>query len=347
MTLPEKFVDVEPLQPGQNAKVFSATNSLVAREVFLKIYPIPVSDPRSALREPQLLQQLSHPNLVRIFGADKLGDDTLLLEMEFINGGSLQQLIEGAVAWGEWPSIRECIRLVEEIAGGLNHLHSNGYVHRDIKPANLVLRVVANRNHGVVTDLGLASRVNNSGRAFASRHSRLYRPPEVWTENGYSFRSDIYQLGIVLFQLLGGGVDYSLANLPDAELRHRAVNGMLFDLNSVGPHVGEPLRRLVRRCICLENVRFETIADLIASLSNIRVNHPNWKYRTLAGGFELERRANGAVYRVEVNKAGRRSVISRRKKIGSGAFRRHGQLVTIFHNDIGRCRDFRNLINWQ
>jgi serine/threonine protein kinase len=346
MILPEKFTDVEPLEPGQNAKVFRGTNSLIGREVFLKIHSIPAGDPGSALREPHLLQQLNHQNLVRIFGADKIGSDHLLLEMELIDGGSFKELIDGAVASGEWPSIRDCVRLVEEVAAGLNHLHGNGYIHRDIKPANLVSRFAGNSRHGVVADLGLASRVNAAGRAFASRHARLYRPPEVWQNNGYSYRSDIYQLGIVLFQLLGGGVDYQLVNLPDAELRHRTVNRMLFDLNSVGPHVGESLRRVLRKCICVEDARFATIADLIAALSSIRVNHPNWRYTSQAGGFELERRSAGIIYKVDVTQVGSQNIVVRQKKISSGAFRRRGFPATIYHGDIGRSREFRQLINW-
>src|SRR5207247_6974480 len=113
------------------------------------------------------------------------------------------------------------------------------------------------------------------------------------------------------FQLLGGGVDYGLANLPDAELRYRAINEMLFDLHSIGPHVAETLRRLLRQCICLESERFDTIADLIAGLSSIRVNHADWKYTSQAGGFELERRSGGSVYKVDVTNIGSESTISR------------------------------------
>ena len=78
MPLPPKFSNLQPLTPGRNAKVFKGVNSFVGREVFLKIYPVPSDDSQSALREPQLLCQLEHQNLVKIFGADALNDGSIL-----------------------------------------------------------------------------------------------------------------------------------------------------------------------------------------------------------------------------------------------------------------------------
>ena len=88
MALPPKFTNVRALTPGRNAKVFMGMNSFVGREVFLKVYPVPAEDSQSALREPQLLCELEHQNLVKIFGADALTDGSILLEMEFVSGGS-------------------------------------------------------------------------------------------------------------------------------------------------------------------------------------------------------------------------------------------------------------------
>ena len=138
MALPPKFTNVQPLTPGQNARVFKALNSFVGRQVFLKIYPVPSEDSQSALREPQLLRQLEHQNLVKIFGADAVNNGSILLEMELVSGGSFQDLIDAAASSGKWPSVHECIRLILEAGAGLSHLHSRGYVHRDIKPANLI-----------------------------------------------------------------------------------------------------------------------------------------------------------------------------------------------------------------
>ena len=173
--------------------------------MFLKVYPVPAEDARSALREPHLLQRLQHPNLTAIYGADTLHAEDgnhICLEMELIGGGSFNDVIRAAVQTGCRLPVHETIRLVSGAAAGLAHLHDSGFVHRDVKPANLMVRVQSANREGAVTDLGLASRLDShTGRAFSSRHARVYRPPEVWQGLGYSVRSDLYQLGVVLFQL--------------------------------------------------------------------------------------------------------------------------------------------------
>lgn len=345
MAFPDKFTNLQPLTPGRNATVFKAVNAFVGRDAFLKVYPIPPEDSLSALREPQLLCQLAHPNLAKIFGADVLTDGRMLLEMELVTGGSFQDVIDHeGIRNGKWPSVHEVLGLVLEAASGLSHLHSNGYVHRDIKPANLVIRKAGSRRHGVVTDLGLASKLNQSGRAFASQHARLYRPPEVWAGKGYSVSSDIYQLGIVLFQMLGGSLDYSLSNLSDADLKARVLAGSVIDLDSVGPHVEERLRRLIRKCVCGENGRMASIADLVIGLNDMRVNHIDWSYSLRPGGFDLERvDAKGARHLVSVEVVASKHVVSRRKQTAGGAFRSNGS-ASFDHKDIGRCQKFRKFI---
>ncbi len=347
MALPPKFTNLQPLTPGRNARVFKALNSFVGREVFLKIYPVPSEDSQSALREPQLLRRLEHQNLVKIFGADVVNNGSILLEMELVSGGSFQDLIEAAVSSGKWPSVHECIRLTLEAGAGLSHLHSRGYVHRDIKPANLIVRNAGARRQGVVTDLGLASKLDQSGRAFASQHARLYRPPEVWNGVGYSVSSDIYQLGIVLFQLLGGNLDYSLSDLTDNELKSKALSGTLVDIESVGPHVEECLRRVLRKCVCLETQRLSSVTDFIVEMNAVKVKHFDWQYTVRPGGFDMERGSESdAVYRVEVAVDGSAHKAIRRKRSLSGKFRANGKPETFQHGDIGRCRKFRQFIDW-
>jgi serine/threonine protein kinase len=137
---------------------------------FPRIYPVPVEDSQSALQE--LLCQLAHQNLVKIFGADAVNNGSILLEMELVGGGSFQDVISAAASTGQWPSAHECIRLTLEAVAGLSYLHSRGCVHRDIKPANLVVRNSEVRSQGVVTDLGLASKLNQTVLAAeGQRHS--------------------------------------------------------------------------------------------------------------------------------------------------------------------------------
>lgn len=342
--LPDKYTDLVSLVPGQNASVYRANNSFLKRPVFLKIYPIPAGDPHSALREPQLLQSLSHPNLAAIHSADALRDGSLLLEMELIEGGSLQNLIDDATAQGLWPSVHEALDLAADVARGLSVMHDKRLVHRDIKPANIMLRNTPARKQAVVTDLGLASSLDDSGRAFASRHSRLYRPPEVWERRGYSQASDVYQTGIVLFQMLGGQMPYAMGNLDDPDLSVLICSGNLLDLNDVGPHVDPSLRRMLGRCICAESDRVARIPDFLNAIATCRRDHFDWSYERQPDGFILSREAGGRHYEIAVQTDGNNHSISGMKKVGNGNQRRFFPNQTIAHRDLGRAQAFRSLL---
>jgi serine/threonine protein kinase len=342
--LPNKYVDAVSLVAGKNASVYKARNSFLNREVFLKIYKVPENDPNSALKEPQLLQSLRHDNLAGIFSADVLSGGMLLLEMELITGGSIQDLLDQTTQSKEWPSIFHALELIVSTARGLSELHDKGLVHRDIKPANVMIRKGQNRDHAVVTDLGLASTLDSSGRAFSSRHARIYRPPEVWNGNGYSKSSDVYQLGIVLYQLLGGTVPYDKADLDDTDLSTLTVSGSLFDLTDIGPHVDRTLRTLIGKCVCPEISRIPTMPDFISTVQTIKNSHLNWIYSAKSDGFTMTRTAGDRKYTISVRSTGKKHFITGKKIIGNASERRLFKDQIISHADLGRSQEFRDLI---
>jgi serine/threonine protein kinase len=344
--LPAKFTDIHPLLPGKNATVYGATNALVNRDVFLKLYPVIAGDVGSALREPHLLTALEHENLAHIFGADTVPNDFILLEMELITGGSFQQIIDQSTENGVWPSVHKCIQLIRDAAAGLSHLNTKGFVHRDVKPTNLVVRINGERQVGVVTDLGLVSKLNQQGRAFSSRHARIYRPPEVWAGAGYSVKSDVYQLGIVLFQLLGGFLDYGLGNLDDTDLAARVSAGTLIDLSTIGGDVDVVLRKVVKTAIARESERYVSMTDFLVALNHAKVNQLDWRYTVTDEGFMLMRQSGNDQYRVAVAVEGKRHLVRRSKAGKSGIFRAKNPPMEIIHVDIGSCRKFRELLRW-
>ena len=344
--LPGKFTALHPLVPGKNAKVFRARNSLLGREVFLKLYPIPATDAGSALREPQLLTELEHENLAKIYSAERLDDGNILLEMELITGGSFHELIDRSIAAATWPSIHDCIHLISDVAAGLSHLAKKGFVHRDVKPANLVMRVSGSKRQGVVTDLGLASTIAEGGRAFASRHARIYRPPEVWAGEGYSHASDVYQLTIVLFQLLGGGLNHELGNLTDDELAELAAEGRIIDPSAIGADVDTAIRRVIKKGVSAEVDRYSSMSEFLVALNNAKLHQLDWTYSVVATGFMLERKVKGNTYRVEVEVTGDRYRVTRSKAGSAGVFRRKHPVRDFRHANIGGCREFRRFIAW-
>ena len=215
-----------------------------------------------------------------------------------------------------------------------------------MKPANLVIREQGNQRQGVVTDLGLASKFDEAGRAFSSRHARIYRPPEVWANAGYSAKSDVYQLGIVFFQLLGGSLNHDLGNLDDPDLADLVVSGRLIDVSSVGPDVDSALRKVIKTATAPENERYASMSDFLVALNNAKLQQLDWVFSVTEDGFALERRSGRDTYRVEVEIEGDLHRVKRRRAGPTGVFRAKNPIAEIIHKDIGSCRKFRQIIEW-
>ena len=343
--LPAKYGNVRTLaERGKNADVWLATNTNLNREVFLKAYPISATDLESALREPKLLQELSHQNLVKIFDADDVGGN-LLLEMELIDGGSLQALLKQSTGTGRWLPVHDVLDLVRDVASGVAYMHSKNLIHRDLKPANVMVRVLGSKRECVVTDLGLATRLTGPGRIFPSKHALLYRPPEVWSGNGYSRACDTYQIGVILFQMLGGQINYDLGKLPEADVGQAILAGELMQWRGFGPHIGRTLRAIIEKCVGPESGRFSDVADLTLALHNCKKKQANWSYIVDPGGFVLEQAVRGGLDHIDVRIARDGSqTIERSRRVNTPGFRREGKPLRIKHPDLARCQEFRRVL---
>lgn len=206
-----KFQILEPLTEGQNAHSFKARHIHLNREVFLKLYDYSDSMANDALREPrtivEAMRMFRSENVVELFDAEVLeigADKFLCLQMEFVKGKSLLSLMrKGDIGQ------QDAVRLTAGVLNGLAHLHSRRILHRDLKPANIV---VAANGVAKLTDFGsVAVLPEGQITVTASKHSALYVPPEAAdSQGGYTFESDLYQVGMVLYELVNGPLQYDL-----------------------------------------------------------------------------------------------------------------------------------------
>jgi serine/threonine protein kinase len=343
--LPTKYDNIEPLTPGMNAAVFKAVDRILGRPVFLKKYPIVPGELAAAFREPQTAKDLTHDCLASIYSASDLSGTEILLEMELLTNGSIQNLLERSLATGRWPTAHRVLDFAIDAACGLAHLHKHGYIHRDIKPANLMLRRKDRRMRLVISDFGLARRIGDDGRAHASKHARLYRPPEAFEGAGYSMASDVYQLGMVVAQLFGCPVDYSLGSRSDAELCEAAKRLSIVDLDRIQPHVCGQVRKVIRDCLGAENLRTKTAGDLLVRLQNAKQSQMNWALTTTESGISLERRLRTGRVRVVVSSEGTRHSIRREQQRIGKSWRRQGSVVSVKHNDLSACRRLQQILS--
>lgn len=199
-----KFAIAEEINEGMNARAFHAENTHLKRRVFLKVYHYDDAYGTEALAEPRLLvEATSSPasaHLVQIYEAEVISvgnDKYLCLQMEWVEGSSLLGVVSARTS-GQQESIRIAIGILH----GVLHLHSRNILHRDLKPANILLQGAVPK----IGDFGSA-RILAAGATHvpASKHSALYRPPEAFqTPSHFSKKSDVYQVGMVLYELING-----------------------------------------------------------------------------------------------------------------------------------------------
>jgi len=194
------------LGEGGMATVYRARQLTVDREVAFKVLLARLTDnPESLARfraEVKIAASLSHPHIVKVFDYGQ-HDALSYIVMELLTGGSLARLI---AARGKLP-LSLSVRLFSQIADALDHAHQRGVVHRDLKPANVLLDSAQN---AFIADFGIARLVGSTAltRTGMVMGTAAYMAPELWEGARADARTDIYALGILLYEMLSGQTPY-------------------------------------------------------------------------------------------------------------------------------------------
>jgi serine/threonine-protein kinase len=253
------------LGSGGMSTVYLARDGTLERWVAVKVMHREISDQPDQLerfrREARAVAQLSHPNVVSVIDAGEDGGHPYIV-FEYVDGETLKQRIERV---GPLP-VDEATAYAIEIGRGLAAAHARRLVHRDVKPQNVL---IDSEGRAKVTDFGIARSLESDGLTQTGRvlGTTDYVSPEQAMGRGVDARTDIYSLGVLLYEMLTGEVPFQAETVVGVAMKH--VNEQIPDVQSRRPEVSSALAAVVERATAKEpKKRYPDMASCLADLEN-------------------------------------------------------------------------------
>ncbi len=266
--LDDRYEILETIGEGGMALVFRALDHRLNRYVAVKIMREEMAKDEEFRRrfcaESHAVAMLSNPNIVAVYDVSH-SDEREFIVMELISGITLKQYIDkkGALDW------KEVVHFTKQITRALAHAHERGIIHRDIKPQNIMLLRDGTLK---VADFGIAALENevyeNNGQTIGSIH---YIAPEQARGNSPDARSDIYSLGVVMYEMLSGTLPYTGSTLAEIAVKH--MNAKPEPLRSKYPSIPEELERITLKAMNADlSQRYQSAGELLADLDKFTQN---------------------------------------------------------------------------
>lgn len=275
MILSERYEVIDKVGSGGMADVYEARDLRLNRNVAIKVLKQEYSNDAKFVAkfrgEAQSVAGLSHPNIVNVYDVE---DDENLhyIVMELVEGITLKKFIEKKGRL----EINEAIGIGIQIAQGIEEAHKNNIIHRDIKPQNII---ISKEGKVKVTDFGIAKAATSNTITSNAMGSVHYISPEQ-ARGGYSDeKSDIYSLGVTIYEMLCGKVPFQGESTVSVAFAH--VHEEAPKLNEMDETIPRSLSRIVQKCMQKKpDMRYENAAALIMDLRRA-VSEPDGDYVVL------------------------------------------------------------------
>ena len=214
----DRYQIIKSIGEGGMANVYLAYDTILERNVAVKVLRGDLANDekfvRRFQREALSVSNLSHPNIVEVYDVGE-EDGEYYIVMEYIEGKTLKQLLKKR----ESLTLTEVIDIMTQLTDGIAHAHESYIIHRDIKPQNIMIQ---DDGRIKITDFGIAMALNatqltQTNSVMGSVH---YLPPEQAAGKGSTIKSDIYSMGILMYELLTGTVPFKGDNAVEIALKH-------------------------------------------------------------------------------------------------------------------------------
>jgi predicted Ser/Thr protein kinase len=242
-TIADRYRIVSLLGKGGMGEVFRAEDLKLNQTVALKFLPVAMTEDEAArerfYQEVRLAREISHANVCRVFDIGEL-DGRLFLTMEYVDGEDLASLLRRI---GQFPQAKG-LDIARQMCAGLAAAHDHGVLHRDLKPGNIMLD---GRGRVRITDFGLAALSENMGGEEVSAGTPAYMAPEQLAGVGVTQRSDIYSLGLVMYEIFTGKKAYDATSLGEL-LRLRETSSPS-SISVLVKDIDPLTERVIQRCL--------------------------------------------------------------------------------------------------
>lgn len=264
-----RYEITELIGVGGMADVYKATDILEDRTVAVKILKNEFADNEEFVRrfrnESKAIAVLSHPNIVKIYDVG-FTEKIQFIVMEYIDGITLKEFMEqqGVIKW------KDCIHFIIQILRALQHAHDRGIVHRDIKPQNIMLFPDGTIK---VMDFGIARFAREEGKTISDKAigSVHYISPEQASGDVTDEKSDIYSVGVMMYEMLTGEKPFDGENPVSVALMH--MQNEAKPLRSVNDSVPEGLEEIVLRAMQKEaSKRYQSASEMIKDIEEFKKN---------------------------------------------------------------------------
>ncbi len=277
--LGNRYEIIEKIGNGGMATVYKAKCHVLNRYVAVKVLRDEFTTDEEFIKrfaaEAQAAASLTHPNIVSIYDVGNEGS-LYYIVMELIKGKTLKEIIdeEGALSW-KWA-----VNIAIQIASALEMAHKNHIVHRDIKPHNII---ITEDGMAKVTDFGIAKAVSNStitafGTTIGSVH---YFSPEHARGGFTDAKSDLYSLGVVMYEMLTGRVPFDADTPVSIALKHMQEEAVAPIL--INPAIPEAVNNIILKAMKKDvNLRYSSATEMLQDL-NLALKNPDGDFVTMRG----------------------------------------------------------------